>query len=187
MRPPDVSSWHAYMFLISAAVISACAAAGSGGGSASMAITTDRNSYQLTRITPGYIAQEAWVQVTIKNRGQSLRFIGVCGYKAGDSLVLGGNERSRIVDADTYEWIDGIGVEWACLEAPDRIIRPGTAIVDSVWLHTARPEEWCPKHSGQRMRIRYGITAEPSLDGRQRSLVPMAAHVSNAFVVRCGA
>jgi hypothetical protein len=171
------------VLVVTGVVILACATTGNGGDGESLAIRTHHTSFQLTA-RPGFSAREAVVQVTLTNRGQNPRFVRVCGQKQGDTLVVGGRPLSEVVNADSYDRIDGIGVEWACLDAAPRVILPRNAILDSVRLATLS-EAWCATHGGQPIRIRYWITNRALGVSEREPGLPMSEQVSNAFVVRC--
>ena len=105
----------------------------------------------------------------------------MCGGKA-DGGILGRQPRTRIVAADTYEQVNGIGQEWACLGAPPRELEPGAEIRDSVLLITASATR-CARHAGQPLRIRYEIMADPADDVKSGNRLAVEEEVSNPFVI----
>jgi hypothetical protein len=172
------------ILLLLAVSNAACVPAGVPDGRVrSIDIKTDRTSYELRRQT-GFSALEGMVGVTVSNRGPSARFFRVCGGKVDGMRIVGRQPIRRIVAADTYEQVNGIGQEWACLGAPPRELEPGAEIRDSVLLLTAS-ETWCARHAGQPLRIRYEIMDDPADDVNIESRLAIEEQVSNTFVIRC--
>lgn len=142
----------------------------------SVPFQTDRPSYTLSPNAP-----EATIVVRYENPHSFAVYFKVCGFKNVDDNppAMGTKPVSEVVSANTGADSD-LGLEWACLYAPRRIVGSGGVLVDSVPIHLASAQRAV---TGPYLVV-YRVYDRPSSSERdEEGLLPLVDRRTNIFMV----